>query len=504
MSRRPQRVQQLPSVGPDGLSATRLCLGAGGLLGYLTSAGEVAVWDVDQARSRQVWAASSVPFTCVAVDPGGAHLLVGSEDGAVALGRIASEAPELVLLPRGSGGPVRAVAVFDRRVATLLDDAEVLVRDLFSSEIVPVVSPLPVDRVGFTPAGHLVALGPEGAVAWERSALGRAIPLVVPPARPWWPLAAETGCWVAIAGGRFEMRDLTDDTLLSGRPRVRMLQAGGARSGVLLTSSGLLVNAYEDGVQVMNWQPSPGADNMKGYVKDASVGSDVVVVADSEQQVVLATGQGRLTVLDVPREKFQYTPPRKKPRWLPPDPSTYLPHRLIRSETTISPTVFWALIDRSRRMSAPDLAGDVDDQPVRQAEVLADLLVERTPDEIRGFDQFFADRMDECYRTDLWAVAEIVGGGCSDDGFTDFRAWLIGQGERYYHRALDDPAQAAQRIGGELPNGFDLWLAANEAHERLTDEPLPPLEGGTAPELTGPPYDDPEHLFPRLAMRYGG
>lgn len=32
------------------------------------------------------------------------------------------------------------------------------------------------------------------------------------------------------------------------------------------------------------------------------------------------------------------------------------------------------------------------------------------------------------YRRDLWAAAYIIGGGCSDDSFIDFRAGLIAQG----------------------------------------------------------------------------
>lgn len=31
----------------------------------------------------------------------------------------------------------------------------------------------------------------------------------------------------------------------------------------------------------------------------------------------------------------------------------------------------------------------------------------------------------EAYRRDLWAAAYHANGGCSDDGFIDFRIWLI-------------------------------------------------------------------------------
>ena len=55
------------------------------------------------------------------------------------------------------------------------------------------------------------------------------------------------------------------------------------------------------------------------------------------------------------------------------------------------------------------------------------------------------------YRRDLWAAAYLIGGGCSDDSFIDFRAGLIAQGHDWYHKAAapdslaDHPAVAGAR-----------------------------------------------------------
>jgi hypothetical protein len=49
----------------------------------------------------------------------------------------------------------------------------------------------------------------------------------------------------------------------------------------------------------------------------------------------------------------------------------------------------------------------------------------------------------------LWAAAYLMNGGCSDDGFTDFRAWLIAQGRMATERALADPDSLAE-LGVEL------------------------------------------------------
>jgi hypothetical protein len=47
------------------------------------------------------------------------------------------------------------------------------------------------------------------------------------------------------------------------------------------------------------------------------------------------------------------------------------------------------------------------------------------------------------YRYDLWAAAYLIGGGCSDDGFIDFRAGLIAQGRDWYHKAAASPDSLA-------------------------------------------------------------
>ena len=44
----------------------------------------------------------------------------------------------------------------------------------------------------------------------------------------------------------------------------------------------------------------------------------------------------------------------------------------------------------------------------------------------------------------LWTAASLMCDGCSDDGFTDFRAWLIAQGKDAYMSALADPDSLAE------------------------------------------------------------
>ena len=61
-----------------------------------------------------------------------------------------------------------------------------------------------------------------------------------------------------------------------------------------------------------------------------------------------------------------------------------------------------------------------------------------------------------CIRDSLWAVAYIVLGGCSDDGFDYFRFWLIAQGRKVFYNALEN-ADTLCDVFSELedPEGDD-------------------------------------------------
>lgn len=58
--------------------------------------------------------------------------------------------------------------------------------------------------------------------------------------------------------------------------------------------------------------------------------------------------------------------------------------------------------------------------------------------------------MDLAYRNNLWAACAATHSHCSDDGFIDFRSWLISQGKEVYMSALHDPDTLA---GVDIPEG---------------------------------------------------
>lgn len=93
---------------------------------------------------------------------------------------------------------------------------------------------------------------------------------------------------------------------------------------------------------------------------------------------------------------------------------------------------FWNIVDEVH--SSTD--------PRNQKEVLAalrDRLRNLPSKEILEWKQIFSFYQDTAKRNDLWAASAAMGAHSSDDGFMDFRSWLISQGRDVYMSALEDP-----------------------------------------------------------------
>ncbi|MER6915280.1 DUF4240 domain-containing protein [Streptomyces sp. NPDC000594] len=104
---------------------------------------------------------------------------------------------------------------------------------------------------------------------------------------------------------------------------------------------------------------------------------------------------------------------------------------------------FWQLIDVARGQVTPD-------RPF--ADVLTDVLAARPPQTVLAYERSFTRLHDELYRWDVWAAAYLIGGGCSDDSFMDFRAGVIAQGRAWYEQVRESPDSLARHpiaLGGE-------------------------------------------------------
>lgn len=164
---------------------------------------------------------------------------------------------------------------------------------------------------------------------------------------------------------------------------------------------------------------------------------------------------------------------------------------------------FWDLISSTRPVSEPrGVKGPSDPSAEAHAGALAEALCELGPEEVAAFDQVFRRKMDDLYTSELWGVAYLLLGGCSDDCFEYFRAGVIGRGERAYRAALENPETLGMLVYEEDEEDLDgemLLYVTSDVYEELTGDELPYDEEST--ELTGPEWDedDLEDLYPRLA-----
>ncbi|MFL5344582.1 MAG: DUF4240 domain-containing protein [Hyalangium sp.] len=167
---------------------------------------------------------------------------------------------------------------------------------------------------------------------------------------------------------------------------------------------------------------------------------------------------------------------------------------------------FWKIVESSRRGFDP---GQVDGNMARQLEELKRLLRALPPPEVVGFRDRLLEQMDVAFQWDLWAAAYLIAGGCSDDGFTDFRGWLISMGRRVFEGAMADAeslADVADAPGIEDVFFEEFLYVPTRAYEEST--------GHQIPEYTGPLHDAPSgdkwseegselrQKFPKLWEKY--
>jgi hypothetical protein len=107
---------------------------------------------------------------------------------------------------------------------------------------------------------------------------------------------------------------------------------------------------------------------------------------------------------------------------------------------------FWDIIEESRRRvdrSKCDNGNEFHDEQIKQ---LHRLLMELPLEDLVGFhDRFFRLRH-AANRRPLWGAAYWLGGGCGNDGFSDFRSCLISLGKEIYRQVLNDPDALADIV----------------------------------------------------------
>lgn len=128
---------------------------------------------------------------------------------------------------------------------------------------------------------------------------------------------------------------------------------------------------------------------------------------------------------------------------------------------------FWRALDAAKDSDKPlDVA-------------VADHLSAMPAEEILAFEHRFSRLRDAVYRWDVWAAAYLIGGGCSDDRFSDFTAGLVALGREWYERAAacpdalaEHPAVRIAAAAGDQDVIFDenFNFVSFGAYERLTGD----------------------------------
>ncbi len=109
---------------------------------------------------------------------------------------------------------------------------------------------------------------------------------------------------------------------------------------------------------------------------------------------------------------------------------------------------FWSIIEQAGK--GMNGTGSIEDS-------LTDELLKCELDDIVRFSQIFDEFHAMSERWLLWSAGEMFAGGLSDDGFSDFRSWLVGRGQQTYERVMEDPDTLAltDRMGNLHEPGWD-------------------------------------------------
>ncbi|MEP7290018.1 MAG: DUF4240 domain-containing protein [Chloroflexota bacterium] len=159
---------------------------------------------------------------------------------------------------------------------------------------------------------------------------------------------------------------------------------------------------------------------------------------------------------------------------------------------------FWNLLKRTKEVSAGD--------GHKQAELLYKALLELSADDILSYYIILTQLIDRAYSWDLWAAAHIINCGTGDDGFTDFRAWLICQGEYTFNQVLKDPELLVNIV--EYPPDTMIeelgFYAPLEAYEEKTGHLLPDFPYEPA-EISGEKWEEEDlrKKYPKLWTKFG-
>lgn len=156
---------------------------------------------------------------------------------------------------------------------------------------------------------------------------------------------------------------------------------------------------------------------------------------------------------------------------------------------------FWNIINQAKSK-----AESYEERP----EELKKILLSLSSEEVAEFDKVYQQKLAKAYRWDLWGAAYLINGGCSDDGFHYFCAFLISEGEEVYTKALENPESL---VDVEIEEDADLEefnYVASEVYEAQTGKDIPSNDIAFPEDPIGKEWDEDEldKIFPKLSEKY--
>jgi hypothetical protein len=159
---------------------------------------------------------------------------------------------------------------------------------------------------------------------------------------------------------------------------------------------------------------------------------------------------------------------------------------------------FWKIVGDVNRASN----GDMD----AKCELLRKALRKLPAEEVMAFAEELASCRAKAYTWELWAAAYIIGGGCSNDSFSDFRSALISMGREMFERVVTDPGNLVDTELNE-DNAFyeGYQYVPREVYQEITGGNMPPYSKPHPQEPSGKNWKEETvaEIYPELARKHG-
>ena len=138
---------------------------------------------------------------------------------------------------------------------------------------------------------------------------------------------------------------------------------------------------------------------------------------------------------------------------------------LEKTSKPLDEDMFWKIVDTSVKTSKT--------QDEQESFVIKEL-EKLDPHEIIGFKLRTNKLLDDVYTSEMWCAGYIINGHCTDDGFEDFRHWIISRGKDAYYSAKENPDNLLQAIDNEdhICTFEKFWYVALTAFQNKTSKDL--------------------------------